>query len=186
MAPARGRIEGVDGHVGGIRAKVARALELLLGLDERLHAYLEADPFVLQRQVRPDGETSVFVLKVTSQPPPDLALLVGEIAHQLRSAVDHVAYGRVVAAGNTPDAPDGLPRLRAPPDPARRRRPRHGGGASTRRRVPAIPPAGRAGPPAQRPERLVERRQAPNALRNGPAIGGLARLRRGARRAVGH
>lgn len=99
----------MDGHVGGIRAKVARALELLVGLDERLHAYLDADPFVLQRHVQPDGETSVFVLKVTSQPPPDLALLVGEIAHQLRSAVDHVAYGLVVAAGNTPTRRTGFP-----------------------------------------------------------------------------
>lgn len=99
----------MEGPAGGIRAKVARALELLLALDERLHAYLDADPFVLQRQVQPDGETSVFALKVTSQPPPDLALLVGEVVHQLRSALDHVAYGLVVGAGNTPTHRTGFP-----------------------------------------------------------------------------
>lgn len=96
-------------HADGIRAKVARALELLLDLDERLHEYLDADPFELQRQVQGDGETQVFVLKVTAPPPVDLSLLVGEVTHQLRSAVDHIAYGLVVAAGNTPTRRTGFP-----------------------------------------------------------------------------
>lgn len=99
----------------GIRAKVARALELLLDLDERLHDYLDADPFALQREVQRDGETHVFVLRVTAPPPVGLSLLVGEVAHQLRSAVDHIAYGLVVAAGNAPTRRTGFPVCRVRP-----------------------------------------------------------------------
>jgi hypothetical protein len=107
--------ESVTTASAGIRAKIARALELLLELDECLHAYLDADPFTLQRQVQPDGVTHVFVLKVTEPAPVALSVLVGEVVHQLRSAVDHVAYGLVVAAGNTPTRQTGFPVCTARP-----------------------------------------------------------------------
>jgi hypothetical protein len=86
----------------GIRAKIARALEHLLALDDRLHQYLDSEPFTVQRQLQPDGQTSVFAFQVRTPPPLELSLLVGEVAHQLRSAVDHIAHGLVLAAGNAP------------------------------------------------------------------------------------
>ncbi|MCO4273828.1 hypothetical protein NG701_05185 [Pseudarthrobacter sp. HLT3-5] len=89
-------------HLTGIRAKIDRAKEHLLQLDDELHMYLDLDPIALVRQIQPDGETSVMAVQVTSQPPVSLSVLVGEIAHQLRSAVDHIACGLVLAAGNTP------------------------------------------------------------------------------------
>jgi len=96
-----------------VRAKVARALELLLQLDEQLHVYLDADPVTLQRQVQPDGQTVAIVLRVTRPPPTELSVLVGEVAHQLRSALDLLAYGLVQAAGNTPTRLTSFPVLTA-------------------------------------------------------------------------
>jgi len=86
-------------------------MELLLDLDERLHAYMDADPIRLERQVQPDGQTFAVVLRVTRPPPVELGLLVGEVAHQLRSALDHVANGLVAAAGNAPTSRTAFPVL---------------------------------------------------------------------------
>jgi len=99
----------------GVRAKIAQALELLLQLDEQLHAYLDSDPITFEWQAQPDGETLALALVVTRPPPIMLSLLVGEVVHQLRSALDHLAYALVVAAGNTPTRSTAFPMLTARP-----------------------------------------------------------------------
>lgn len=95
----------------GARAKIARALELLLQFDDELHNYMDADPIRFQRQIQPDGETMVIALQVTEPAPLNLSLLVGEITHQMRSALDHLAYALVLAAGNTPTRRTAFPVL---------------------------------------------------------------------------
>ena len=60
---------------------MARSLELLIDLDSLMHEYLDSEPVDLQRQIQPDGLTSVFALLVTTEPPLDLALRVGEVVH---------------------------------------------------------------------------------------------------------
>ena len=112
-SPGRVHSEPVVDAVG-VRAKVA--LELLLQLDDLLHDYLDSDPITLQRQAQPDGETVAIALRVTRAPPVMLSLLVGEVVHQLRSALDHLAYGLVRAAGNTPTRSTAFPVLTARPE----------------------------------------------------------------------
>lgn len=100
----------------GARAKVARALELLFQFDDRLHEYLDADPITLERQIQPDGETVAIALRVSQPVPIELSLLLGEITHQMRSALDHLAYALVKAAGNVPTRRTAFPvLLTAPP-----------------------------------------------------------------------
>lgn len=103
-------------HLPGIRAKVDRAKEHLLKFDDELHAYLDLDPLAVVRQIQPDGETSVIAVQVTTEPPVSLSVLVGEIAHQLRSAVDHIASGLVLAAGNTPTRRTSFPVCKTRPN----------------------------------------------------------------------
>jgi len=98
-----------------VRAKLARALELLLQLDEHVGAYLDTEPVAMHQRLRSDGRTVEITLRVTQQPPVELSLLVGEVAHQLRSALDHVAYGLVQADGNTPTNRTAFPVLAARP-----------------------------------------------------------------------
>lgn len=107
-AAAPGPGGAADSSVG-VRAKVARALELLLQLDEQLHAYLDTDPLAAVQELRNGGRDIAVSLRVTRQPPVELSLLVGEVAHQLRSALDHLAYGFVLAAGNTPTTRTSFP-----------------------------------------------------------------------------
>ncbi|TQJ51841.1 hypothetical protein [Phycicoccus sp. SLBN-51] len=106
-----GRMTNAD----GARAKVARALELLLQFDDMLHEYLDSDPITLQRQIQPDGETVAIALRVSEPVPIELSLLVGEITHQMRSALDHLAYALVIAAGNVPTRRTTFPVLLAAP-----------------------------------------------------------------------
>jgi hypothetical protein len=105
------------GNVEGIRAKLARAPEHLRTLYEQLDEYLDASPFDVQRQTQPGDETSVFVLQVRRPPPIELSVLVGEVAHQLRSAVEHIAFGLVLAAGNEPTPRTIFPVLLKQPKP---------------------------------------------------------------------
>ena len=95
--------------VDGIRAKLARSIEHLLELDDAVHQYLNADPAGIQRQVQPDGETSVIAFVVKEQPPVELAILAGEVVYQMRSALDHLANQLVRAAGNTPTRSTSFP-----------------------------------------------------------------------------
>ena len=100
----------------GVDAKLGRALEHLLRLDDQMHEYLDSDPIGVQRQLQKDANTSVFALVVERPPPLELAVLVGEVVHQLRSALDHVANQLVRAAGNTPTRRTAFPVLLRPPD----------------------------------------------------------------------
>ncbi len=77
-------------------------MEHLLDLDERIHKYQDADPIKLLRLMDPQVGLMHVTAQVTREPPPELSILAGEVVHQLRSAVDHIAYGLVVAAGNEP------------------------------------------------------------------------------------
>lgn len=97
-------------QVEGIKAKIARALTHLSTLDEKLRQYFETHPVGLQPQVDQSQETCVFVLQVCPTPL-ELSVLAGEIAYQLRSAVDHIANGLVVAAGNVPTRRTSFPVL---------------------------------------------------------------------------
>ena len=105
----------VANGLSGIRAKMARSLELLIDLDSLMHEYLDSDPVDLQRQIQPDGLTSVFALLVTTEPPLDLALRVGEVVHQIRSALDHLANRLVRAAGHQPTRRTSFPIIIRPP-----------------------------------------------------------------------
>lgn len=99
----------------GFEPRWARSLELLIDLDSLMHEYLDSEPVDLQRQIQPDGLTSVFALLVTTEPPLDLALRVGEVVHQIRSALDHLANRLVRAAGHQPTRRTSFPNHIRPP-----------------------------------------------------------------------
>lgn len=92
-----------------MRAKIARALELLVQLDDRLHAYLDTHPVTVAQELNHGGRDIAVSLHVAHQPPVELSLLVGEVAHQLRSALDHVAHALVQASGGTPTRATSFP-----------------------------------------------------------------------------
>lgn len=79
-----------------IQAKVDRARQLMDELHAAVHGFLATAPY--EGGIRHDDATNerVYFLKSVRQPPIGLASLVGDILHNLRSALDHLAHELVV------------------------------------------------------------------------------------------
>jgi hypothetical protein len=91
-------------RLDGVRAKIERATEHVEKLitdarDMERRAYA-----ILQERNAEGGTITVFVKQVGPVDPPiQLALVAGEIAYQLRSALDHLVYQLIVANRQSPN-----------------------------------------------------------------------------------
>lgn len=82
------------GHaLDGVKLKVARAAEHLDVLRVECSAYLDSRPYELVRKPQLEGEDSEDLLfwKVHHLPPLRLSVLLGDLLHNLRSSLDHIA-----------------------------------------------------------------------------------------------
>jgi hypothetical protein len=72
--------------------KVERAEHHILDLDEGMRSYEAKHPYrpVRQPNRRGDENNWRFVLEITEQPDPRLSLILGDVVHNLRTALDHV------------------------------------------------------------------------------------------------
>ena len=58
-----------------------------------MRPYENSRPYVAERVEQPKGQRHIwrYVLRVTEQPDPKLAVLIGDFVHNMRSALDHIA-----------------------------------------------------------------------------------------------
>jgi len=80
----------------GARIKLARAARHLDELKEADRCYRESGPFQVVRV------GAVYSVKIVQPVPPELSAIVGDIAHNLRSTLDLLAWQFVEAAGGSP------------------------------------------------------------------------------------
>jgi hypothetical protein len=87
----------------GVRAKLARADHLVAEFTAAVEAW--SDQFGLEVRHRMDGPWHVWFVPARPEleAPLDLAVLVGEVAHHLRSTLDHMAWVLVEANGGKPN-----------------------------------------------------------------------------------
>jgi hypothetical protein len=78
------------------RHKLKRAEEHLDALDAGIRAYFDTNPHRVTQQRDGHGR-GIMEVEVVRDFPPELALIAGDAAHNLRSVVDHVVYA--VSAG---------------------------------------------------------------------------------------
>lgn len=77
----------------GPRLKAERALEHLEALDAEWAAFrAEREPHSIEAQFDAKARCHVAVLRVHRDPPPRLSLIFGDLIHNLRSALDHIAW----------------------------------------------------------------------------------------------
>lgn len=100
--------------LAGVQAKLTRAMETLMELDRDIGSYLDSDPVEVKREVTRAG-VNVFCLAVLTPPPARLGVLAGEVVHQTRSALDHLANELVRSAGNQPTRQTSFPVLTKEP-----------------------------------------------------------------------
>lgn len=73
--------------------KVDRAEKHLQELEAEIRCYARRQAYeaVRARQTKKDPHDWTYVLRITEQPDPRLAVICGDIVHNLRSAYDHLA-----------------------------------------------------------------------------------------------
>ena len=92
----------------GCRAKIERARLHLGEFADRVRNFTDQAPFKVRGEHHPESNEIVFVAEANDACPPiplDLALIAGEVAHQLRSALDHLVWQLVIA--HTGQSPQG-------------------------------------------------------------------------------
>jgi hypothetical protein len=96
--------ERVRTALGGVFAKINRADAHLELLDREWGEYLGSEPcpysFIVQ--IEPQSGDHMIYAEIVRPPPPMLSVIVGDVLHNLRSGLDHLAWELVIRAGGKP------------------------------------------------------------------------------------
>jgi hypothetical protein len=92
------------GSMYGVVYKIEWAAQHLQRLHAEIGRYLNGEQGITPlRNHQADGETILFEIPNLGTPPEALSLVVGDILHNLRSALDYLAWQLVLANGGTPN-----------------------------------------------------------------------------------
>lgn len=86
------------GKLEGAKFKIARASKHIAELDEAARAYLVSAPFAVERTEAPNGDF-ICRVRIRHHVPPEWSTIVGDAVHNLRSALDLLAWQLVEADG---------------------------------------------------------------------------------------
>lgn len=103
-------------HLRGVEAKLARAREHLAEFRAETGTLLESYDGAITEEVRDGGAKHVYQLYGEPPIPGHWSALVGDILHNLRCALDHLAWQLVLACGGEPTKNTAFPILLQKPD----------------------------------------------------------------------
>lgn len=90
-----------EGRLVGVRAKIERAEKHVGELDSAIDAFFQTNPYrVSQEDDRQLGGIR-YVLRVVGTIPVGIPVIVGDVLHNLRSAMDHIVGQLVLANGGS-------------------------------------------------------------------------------------
>lgn len=96
--PARERLEVIG-------VKVERAKEHLRSLETEVRSYLASTPYVVGTRRDPESRRLIYFLVSVQPTPLKISAILGDSIHNLRSALDHLAYQLVsVGTGKAPSS----------------------------------------------------------------------------------
>jgi len=72
--------------------KLERAHEHVRTFSQHVQRWLEGKPYRVTRHLERDGAEHIYGIEVSSDPPPYLGTIVGDLAHNLMSALDSIAW----------------------------------------------------------------------------------------------
>lgn len=93
----------------GPYSKLRRAGDHLYELERLLQMYRSAEPYRWVKDLDEEKALYVYRLEIRVQPFVDIGIVFGEIVHQLRSALDHLAWQLVLANEREPTRNTGFP-----------------------------------------------------------------------------
>jgi hypothetical protein len=106
--------EGMSARLVGVRAKIERAKHHINDLEGQIVAFRGTNPYALRCDYDSETGERVFRAVVRGEIPVGFAVIAGEAAHHLRSALDHLAWQLVEANGGTPDGQTSFPLFKSP------------------------------------------------------------------------
>jgi hypothetical protein len=83
------------------RLKIDRAYKDVRVFNREVEDFLETEPFTVSRKVERGGREHAYYVAISRTPPPDLGTAVGDVVHNLRSALDSIVYDLSVSAHPT-------------------------------------------------------------------------------------
>jgi len=98
--------------LSGVWAKIARAEEHLALLDAKIRAFIEGDPQPIALSIPyldPDSGWYIVYGVVEQEPPPRLGVILGDVLHNVRSALDHLIWQLVLLRDKTPTRGNAFP-----------------------------------------------------------------------------
>src|SRR5437660_4307259 len=89
------------GTASGVNLKFKRATQLCAALSQLIQAYFEAEPFVIVENEESNGDLA-HILRIRNPPPLELSTMLGDVVHNTRSALGHLAWQLVLVNGRSP------------------------------------------------------------------------------------
>jgi hypothetical protein len=85
--------------------KLARAEEHMKALAEAIEGFVKTEPYEITRHLEAEDADHVYRFSKFTDPPECIGILIGDVVHNLRSSLDHIAFALAkqgsVAAGIT-------------------------------------------------------------------------------------
>src|SRR5436309_676011 len=85
-----------------IKLKIERAKEHIRNLDCAVQAFRDSDPYGFRIEDDLKTGDKIHRIHIRKETPDSFALMSGDAIHNLRSALDHLAWQLVIANGNVP------------------------------------------------------------------------------------
>ena len=92
-----------------VRLKVERVNKHIADLQADIQDFFATNPYFIIGERHPNTRQPVYKLGVCSEPPDRFSLITGDALQSLRSALDHMVWQLVEAAGNTPTSATAFP-----------------------------------------------------------------------------
>ncbi len=84
-------------RTAGIYAKIERAKKHIADLERGIRAFHDTNPYLIVRETDPELGGPRWRVRIRKYPPLELAPVIGDAVHNLRSALDHLVVALVEA-----------------------------------------------------------------------------------------
>jgi hypothetical protein len=93
------------GRIDRVRLKIVRAKKHIVELHDRVALFADDHPYEIGAKPHavPEIHHTTLYVKSVKPVPEDLSPIIGDVVHNLRSALDHLAWQLVDAGGGTPN-----------------------------------------------------------------------------------
>lgn len=93
----------MSNRMQSIRLKSERAKEHFRNLEVARDRFINSEPYRIVSEFDPQTSHKTYKVVDLKVPPADIGLIAGDVLHNLRSALDHLAWQLVLANGGTPN-----------------------------------------------------------------------------------